>query len=257
MDKWDYNTSTYKNSANLRARCNFNYESINENINRLEEINFHTAGGMQKYELLTWKQPISVSINDLPQVKLKQMIVPNEENRQLKVIGIDLIYHHTIIISSSNGKMDFKILPGSLQNNDNIPTFQRESSILTRLGMRMLEHKELDLLFLYSNNENSYDVCLDGYKIDNIYDIIYKFSPDCFYDDNKLDLMFYRKDGICYAKVIDKNKDQSYYITEIISEFINKDDVEANQVFDINDEILKNLEIDIQLITIEIDEIKT
>lgn len=113
VDNWDYSKSEYKNVRNLRGRYSFDFTILNKNILSIQDVEMETADGICLFNILTWKKPVDVSLADLPPVKIKKMVIPLEHNKNLKLVGVDVLYEHTIIVSSNEtGEVDLKIFPG-------------------------------------------------------------------------------------------------------------------------------------------------
>lgn len=167
MNHWNYQTQEYKDETHGFGRYDFNYSSLNSNIERKNPLEMDTAGGGTLFIKITWKEAIDISIGDLPAVKVKYMIVPVKYIEDLNVIGMDIICKHTLIMSSKNGNMDLKILPSELIEENQTTLRKVTSTVLSKTDnlitnirksvsnpFRLMDIGLNNFDFLYENNKS-------------------------------------------------------------------------------------------------------
>lgn len=110
-NKWNCRTQKY-NITNMGRRTN-PLEILNDNIDEVVNLILETGNGTNNFQIVKWKVPLKISIGTLPQVNVRRMIAPNDETQKdVNVLGFDIISKHTIVISSRNNKVDMLITAG-------------------------------------------------------------------------------------------------------------------------------------------------
>lgn len=148
INNWDYDTGVeYKNETLGSGRYSFNCSSFNRNIESVKNLNVDTANGIIEYKKVTWENPLLLSIGELQPVQIKVMIVPVNKVENLNVIGFDVITKHTMIISSTDGKVDIKFFASERSENIGIELFSSARAIkrswFKKLDGEIIESSEL------------------------------------------------------------------------------------------------------------------
>ena len=125
INEWDFSKQFYN------SEFEHSY-ALNTNILSLVKEVFDTANGDSDYIILTWRIPLLISVDTLHPVKIKEMIVPIKYLNNFTILGVDVIFRHTVIISSKNYFVDIKFLPSEhtdLENEEEVPEKNASSSI--------------------------------------------------------------------------------------------------------------------------------
>ena len=217
MNHWNFKTKEYKQiSDGYGGRYEFNYSSLNSNIERKNTLEVCTAVGISSYTKITWKEPINISIGDLPTIKIKYMVVPEKYIENLDVIGMDVISKHTMILSSKGMNMDLKIFPSEhidssvnliekIGKNTN-KVFSDVSRMVSN-PFKLMDANFNNFSFVYSNIES--ENRFEKYAISN------DFNPK------------YMHEILDYVKIYNNDIKKSLRVGIIIDdELINKQDFE-------------------------------
>lgn len=108
---WDYNSGMRYNSSEIgNGRYQFNPSDLNSNIKDVDPLSVKCAGGISDYKIVTWKIPLKVSIDNLPPIDVNSMVVPVNFVEDLNIMGTDIIYRHTMLMTSLNKEVNFTFL---------------------------------------------------------------------------------------------------------------------------------------------------
>lgn len=120
INDWDYINGMYLKPEEqdiFSRKINYDCTKLNQNILTITKVIYISGTGNMEMNEVIWKEPIFLSIDDLPPIRLKKMIVPVNKVRDLNILGIDMIFRHTVIISSNNYNVDIKFLPSEQIGN--------------------------------------------------------------------------------------------------------------------------------------------
>ena len=142
IDSWDHSKMKYKDE-NI-GRYDFNPSIFNNSTNSnyifsQSSIRLKTGGDgtPTSYSLVTFKNPIEISIEDLPPIEISSFVVPRQQISDLNLIGVDILFRHITIISPSRYGLDMKIMPYEGEYKKSIvPTV---SNFMRTIGISMLE----------------------------------------------------------------------------------------------------------------------
>lgn len=147
QENWDYEKNRYKNIEIGSGRYSFNYSSFNKNIRRIDSILLETADGDTDFMLLTWKEPIFISIGNISPISVGKMIFPRKRIENLNILGFDVISKHNVTLSCSNGLVNMKFQPGELMDGTKRNLFET-ACLIKRVMLGKLEDNNEE------NNEN-------------------------------------------------------------------------------------------------------
>ena len=97
--------------------CNYNYKNlgmrpdlstINDALIRKRLIATKNIGHSQEFWEIFFNRDFYFSIGDLPKIKITSLIAPQYDINMSQLLGRDIICKHTMLLSSTNDKVDIK-----------------------------------------------------------------------------------------------------------------------------------------------------
>jgi len=217
-NRWNYQTN---NSYHIMSSARYGLKSqdLNSNIYEICALNMNTALENSEFDMVIWRNPLMVSINNLPPVYLKQMLVP-KEGTNTNVIGTDVINYHTVIISSQGGIVNYKFLSSSFHNLEQPPIFTRKTEgLLSQLGFLSLhENDSLTLKLSFNLKTEEYIVSSKDYNASKDYKLVKYFPINFIFQENKIKVLFYNENECIKMKVMNPDISEKIYLREMIRE---------------------------------------
>lgn len=229
----------------------------------MTDLDLMVGNGICTMTLVNWKNPIQLNIGNLPAIALKHMIVPKEENRNLNILGVDVLHIHTIIISSSDANVNYKILPGNFQSSPNIIVVNTGTkSLFERFSFLSLVENRKFAEFLYSTRTSNYVFAEKDSNAANeiknrmYYDLSLIINLEKFLTNRTFQCLIYKSpnDRIYNMIIIDETyKDKIFNIaSNYLEDCTDKNSLKCENLVEDIYLVLEDLNFYLKIITVEI-----